>query len=207
MTTQAAEIAAVADDATGLIQVELAGGVIAEEAGHVTGGFELGVLGVALLAAEGIIDIGVADDAIGHTGHGGGGDLIGLVQAAMAGLAGVLGIQVAADIADRPEVSLLIDGIGNHWRDVAHLEMQHVRERGEAGDGRSGDLDIRVAGTANGFDGQQVVGHLGAAGSRGVTGDTLQVEAEVEFVRKGRGRGSGCRAPGEQNEGERPHPL
>ena len=79
VAAQAAELAAMADDATGLIEVEFAGGMVAQEAGHVVSGLEVGVLGVALFASEGIVDFGVADDAIGHLGHGGRGDLLRLM--------------------------------------------------------------------------------------------------------------------------------
>ena len=68
MTAQATEVPAVADHATGFVQTEFAGSVVAEETGDVAGGFEGGVLGVALFAAEGVVDFGMADDAIGHFG-------------------------------------------------------------------------------------------------------------------------------------------
>ena len=59
---------AVADYATGFVQTEFAGSVVAEKAGDMAGGLERGVFGVALFAAERVVDFGMADDAIGHFG-------------------------------------------------------------------------------------------------------------------------------------------
>ena len=84
------------------------------------GGLERGILGVALLATEGIVDFGMADQAIGHLRHGGRGDHSGLREPAMAGLAGVRRVQMAADVAWRLEVIPLVDGGGNQRRQVAH---------------------------------------------------------------------------------------
>jgi hypothetical protein len=137
------------------------------------GGFEGGVFSVALLATEGIVDFGVADQAIGHLRHCGRCDLIGFPQAAVAGFAGVLGVQVAAYIAGRLEVRLFIDGSSDGLRHVAHFEMLGVAEEGDAGLGRRRDLGILVALEADGFRRQQVVRCLGAGGGRGVAGYAL----------------------------------
>src|ERR1035437_794758 len=99
VTPQTAEIPPVANHTTGLVQVQFAGSMVAQKTGQMTGGFERSALGVALLATEGIVDFGVADQTIGHLGHGGGGDLDGVLQSAMAGLAGILRVQMAAYIA------------------------------------------------------------------------------------------------------------
>lgn len=90
MTPQTAEFSAVTHHTTGLIQAQFTGSMAAKETGHMAGGFELGVLGVALLATEGIVDPGVTNQTVGHLGHDGGGNLVGFRQPAMAGLAGVL---------------------------------------------------------------------------------------------------------------------
>lgn len=63
---------------TGLVQIQFPRSMAAEETGHMAGGFERGVLEMALLAAKGIIDFGVAYQTICHLGHGGWGDMIGL---------------------------------------------------------------------------------------------------------------------------------
>jgi hypothetical protein len=160
VTSQTSEIPPVTNHTTGLIQVQFAGGMVAEETGQMAGGLERGVLGVALLATEGIVDFGVTHQTIGHLGHGGGGDPVRLQQSAMAGLAGILRVQMAADVARRLEVVLLVDGGGKKWRQVAHLEVQGVVETGDAGRWRRRDLSILVALEADGFRGQQVVGRI-----------------------------------------------
>ena len=170
-------------------------------------GFERGTLGVALLATEGIVDFGVTDQTIGHLGHGGRSDPIGLCQPAMAGLAGIRRVQIAADVARRLEVAPLVDGGGQQRGHVAHFEVLGVAEKGDTGAWRRGDLDIviliPVALQADGLRGQQVVGRLGAAGGRRVTGDALQFQREVELVREGIGVGGGAR---QKNDGELFHP-
>jgi hypothetical protein len=91
-----------------------------------TGGLKRGVPGMALLATEGIVDFAVADDAIGHLGHGGRRYLIGFREPAMAGLAGILRVQMAADVARRLQVGLLVDGSRKYRRQVSHLEVLGV---------------------------------------------------------------------------------
>jgi hypothetical protein len=86
--------------------------MIAEETRQMARGFERGALGVALLAAKGIVDFGVAHQTIGHLGHDRRGDPIGLRQPAMAGLAGIRRIQIAANVARRLEVAPLVYGGG-----------------------------------------------------------------------------------------------
>ena len=159
--------------ATGLVQVQFTGGMVAEETGQMAGGFERGVLGVALLAAEGIVDFSVTDDAIGHLGHGSRSDLVGFLQTAMARLAGVLGVQMAADVAWRLEVALLVDSSGQNRRNVAHLEVLGVAERSDTGLGRLRDQSILVAGEADGLSGQEIIGRFGAGGGCGVAGSAL----------------------------------
>ena len=61
---------------TGLVQVHFARRMVAEETGQMAGGLERSVLGVALLATEGIVDFGVTHQAICHLGHVGTGDLL-----------------------------------------------------------------------------------------------------------------------------------
>ena len=149
-------------------------------------GFERGVLGVALLATEGIVDFGVAYQTIRHLRHGGESDPIGLRQPAMAGLAGIRRVQIAADIARRLEVGVLVYGGGKQRRHVTHFEVLGVAKEGDAGLWRRGDLNIvipiLVTLQADGLRGQQVVGRLGAGGGSRVTGDALQLQGQVEFM-------------------------
>ena len=207
VTPKTAEIPAVTNHTTGLVQVQFAGCMVAEETRQMARGFERGALGVALLATEGIVDFGVAYQTIGHLRHGGRGNPIGLRQPAMAGLAGIRRVQIAANVARRLEVVPLVDGGGKQRRHVAHFEVLGVAKEGDEGLWRRGDLDIviliPVTLQADGLRGQQVVGRLGAAGGRRVTGDALQFQREVEFMREGIGVG---RAARQKNDGQLFHP-
>ena len=208
MTPKTAEIPAVTNRTTGLVQLQFAGCIVAEQTRQVAGGFERGALGVALLAAKWIVDFGVAYQTIGHLRHGGASDPIGLRQPAMAGLAGIGRVKITADVARWLEIIPLVDGGGKQRRHVAHFEVLCVAEEGDdAGLSGRGDLDIviRIAVTwqADGLRGQQVVGGLGAGGGRRVTGDALEFQGEVEFMREGIGVG---RAPRQQNYGQMFHP-
>ena len=89
MTPKTPEIPSVTDHTTGLVEVQFAGCMVAQETRQMARRLELGVLGVALLAAEGIVDFVVAYQTIGHLRHGGRRDPVGLLQPAMTGLAGI----------------------------------------------------------------------------------------------------------------------
>ena len=52
----------------------------------VAGGLEWRVLGVAVLATERRIDLGMADEAIGHLRQGRSRDVVGILEPAVAGL-------------------------------------------------------------------------------------------------------------------------
>ena len=208
MTAQAPEFPAVANDTAGLIEIQFAGSMVAEETRDVAGRLESGAFGMALLAAKGIIDFGMANQAICHLGHGGKGDLRRLRQAAMAGLAGVRCIQMAADVARRLKVGFLIDGGSQQRRDVAHLEVLGVAEEGDARRRRRRDPGILMALEADRFRGQQVVRCLGAGGGRGVAGGALEFQREVQLMRKRRAEGRTPRhTPRDQQDGEPFHPL
>ena len=170
MTAQAAKIGAVTDYATGFVQVQLAGSVVTDEVGHMTGRFEVGVFGVAFLATKGVIDVAMADDAISHFRHVGGTDLYRIRQAAVAGLAGIAGVEVAAQVAGGLKVGLLVDGGGDDGRDIAHFEVQGVAKGYDAGVAGRGDVAALVAGGAGGLDGKEIVGRFGAGGGRAVAG-------------------------------------
>jgi len=113
MATQAAELAPVAHRTGGFVEVQLPGRVVVEEARNVGGRFQRGIFGVALFAAEGCVDLGVADQAVGHLRHIRRAHLIRLLHPAMAGLAGISGVQVGPDVLGRLEVSFPVDGRGD----------------------------------------------------------------------------------------------
>src|ERR1035441_6073138 len=144
VTPETAETSAVTDHTTGLVEVQFAGCIVAQETRQMARRFERRALGVALLATEGIVDFGVAYQTIGHLRHGGGGDAIGLRQPAMAGLAGIRRVQMAADVARRLEIVPLVDGGGKLRGHVAQFEVTGVAEEGDAGARRRGNLDIRI---------------------------------------------------------------
>ena len=148
VTSEAAEIGTVADGATGLVEVQVAGAVGAHEARYVVGRLEVIAFSVALLAAERVVDLAVADKAIGHFRHVGGGDLRTFFQGSMASLAGVGSVQVAADIARGLEVLFLVDSGGDGGGQVAHFEVLLVAEMNHSGGRRTRDVARFVAGLA-----------------------------------------------------------
>ena len=188
MTAQTAEIPAVTDHTTRLIQVQFAGGMVAEETGYMTGGLQRGILGVALLATEGIVDFGVTDDAIGHLGHGGRRDVVGFRKSAVAGLTGIRRVQMAADVARRLQVGLLVDGSRKYRRQVSHLEVLDVAKGHDSARRRRRNLHLLMALAANRVRREQIVGCLGAGRGRRVTGDALQLQAKMELMRERRSR-------------------
>jgi hypothetical protein len=188
VTPQAAEIPAVTDHTTRLVQVQFAGRMVAEKARYVIGWLQRGVPGVTLFATEGIVDFGVADDAIRHLGHASRGDLVGFGQSAMTGLAGILRIQMAPDVARGLKVSLLVNRCCKNRRQIPHFEMLGVAKCHNPARRGCGNLRILMALAADGLGGQQIVGCLGAGGGRSVAGGALQFQAKVELMREGRGR-------------------
>ena len=124
-----------------------------------TGRLEVSCLGVAFLAAERVLDLVVAHQAIGHLRHVDLAHGVRFFQAAMASFAGVPGVEMATDVAGVGEVVLLIDRGSENGRDVAHLEMERVAEVRHRGRGWRGDPDLAllVAGGARGFRREQIV--------------------------------------------------
>src|ERR1017187_8179057 len=115
---------------------------------------------------------------------------------------------MAADVAGRLEVGLLIDGSGQDWRQVAHLEVLGVAEEGDARRRRRRDPGILMALEADRFRGQQVVRRLGAGGGRGLAGGAVEFQREVQLMRKRRAEGRTPRhTPRDQQDGEPFHPL
>ena len=173
MATQAAEVAAVANDATRFVEVELAGGVVADEVGGMADRFEVGVFGVTLLATKGVIDIAMADNAIRHLRHGGSAGLLGFGEAAVASLARIAGVEVTADVPGGLKVGLLVDGGSSERRQITHFEVQGVIERFDAGLTGRGNVTVLMAWCAHGFSGQQIVGGQGAGDGWSVAGGAL----------------------------------
>ena len=68
MAAEASEFPAVTDDAGLLIEVGFAAAVEVDIFGVVAGGLELLGWEVALLAGEGDVDFGMANEAVGHLG-------------------------------------------------------------------------------------------------------------------------------------------
>ena len=209
MTAQTAEPRPVADRATRFIKVHLAGTVGRDESFYVTGRFEVIVLGVALLATERVVDLVVADDAVRHFRHVERRNLGAVRHSAMAGIAGVVRVEVLSDIARRLEIGFLVDRLGDHRCDVAHLEMLLVAEMSHPGGWRIRNLPRLVARPAGFLFGQQIVRRSGAGGSRRVARAAARFQFQVELMRKG--RGIRCRAPdrdhlsGDLNGAKPPH--
>jgi len=182
--------------------MQLAGAVGVHEPLRVAGRLELGVLGVAVFATEGWIDLRVADQAIGHLRQGCASDLVGFLQAAVASLAQVFGVQVAADIAGRLEVIAVVDGGGDEGRGAAHLKMQRVAEFGQTrgGRGRNRDLAILVTREADALRGQEIVLHFGAGRGRGVALHAFEALAQMDAMGKGRGAAGSATRDGKKQE-------
>src|ERR1035441_4878183 len=109
VTPETAETSAVTDHTTGLVEVQFAGCMVAQETRQMARRFERRALGVALLATEGIVDFGVAYQTIGHRRHGGGSAAIGLRQPGMAGLAGIRKIEKATHVTRQLEIVPFVD--------------------------------------------------------------------------------------------------
>jgi hypothetical protein len=167
-------------------------------------GFQLGILGVALLAAKRVIDLAMADQAIGHLGHGGGRDLAGLLQTAVAGLAGVLGIQVGPDIANRLQIGLFINRGGEDGGHISHLQVQGMIEEGDTGWSRRGNLNVLVTVLAGLLFREEIVRRFGAGRGGSMASGAFQFEAQVELMGKGR-RVYGAQNPKKNYEAL--HPL
>lgn len=192
MTAEAAEIGTVADSATGLVEVQVARAVGAHESSYMADRFEVIAFSVALFATERVVDLAVANEAVGHFGHVEGGDLGTFFQGSMTGMAGVSSVQVAADIARGLEVLFLVDGGGDGGGQVAHFEVLQVAEMSHRGGRGTRDVARFVAGLAGFWAGEQVVGWGCTGGGCSVTGGALNLQLEMELMRKGRGDCGRC---------------
>jgi hypothetical protein len=146
-----------------------------EKTGDVARGFQAGVPDVAGLATEGIIDLVVANQAVGHLRHSRRGDMAGLFQPAVACLAGISGIQVTPNVPGRLEIRFLIDRSSDQWSRVAHLQMLRVTEPGYPRGWRSRDFRLLVTLEAHGLSRKKIVFHLCACRCGRMTGGALQL--------------------------------
>lgn len=107
-----------------LIEVQLAGAVVREEPLVMARRLKDHRLGVASGATVGRVDLSVADQAIGHLRQRRPRHRFALFHPAMAGGAWRLCVvEVAADVAGRGQVGLVVDRTCNQLRDVAELQM------------------------------------------------------------------------------------
>ena len=92
MTAQAAKVGPVAHGASGFVEVEVACAMCAHEALYVIGRLEVITLGMTLLAAERVVDLAMADQAVRHPRKISSGERGRILHPAMTGGAGVGGI-------------------------------------------------------------------------------------------------------------------
>ncbi len=100
-----------------------------DKSSSVIGGKQFDALVVAIGAREWVIDFGVADDAVGHLRH-----MRFLhnrhafIQAAMAGDATIFRIKKTSDVTRLAKILIAVDGRGDFFGGIAHLEMLLVIE-------------------------------------------------------------------------------
>ena len=176
------------------IQVQLAGGMVVQKMGGVVGGLEGGGFGVTIRATEGRIDLGVADQAIGHLWKGSASDGVGFLQTAMAGFAGIPGVEHGADGAGGLEVIAVIDSGCEERRHAAHAQMEGVAEFVHRAPAQAAS-GLMTAG-AQGGRREEIVLRAGALLRGGMAGDALELQREMNAVREGRGVEGG----GKENE-------
>ncbi len=69
VASHAREVCAMAGQAGGFVQIQPAGGVLVNESAVVGGGPEIGAFQVTRFATEGVVDFGVAYEAVRHPGE------------------------------------------------------------------------------------------------------------------------------------------
>jgi hypothetical protein len=147
---------------------------------YVIGGLEVTAFFMALLTAEGILDLIVADEAIGHSWHIRRRDLNALFETAVASLAGVGPVEVPAGVARRLKVLTLVDRGGDHWCEIAHLYVLLVVEMSHVGGRRTSDLPAALmAGQTDLLVGKQIVLWLGAGCRSRVTGLAAELQLQM----------------------------
>ena len=144
---------------------------------------------VALLAAEGQLDLVVAYQAVGHLRKIRAAHRFGCVNAPMTGEARIGAVQVLANVAGRRKILNAIDRLCNHWRDVSKLQMLFMAEMREQRLGRLGNRDALMARPANSRRGQIVVFHARAMCDRCVTTGAIRFQLQMHAMRKRRSRG------------------
>ena len=120
------------------------------------------------------------------------------------------GIQMAADIAGRLQVRLLVDRRGDHRRDVAHLEVLRVAEMRQRGStGGAGICGIRHGiGGRRLLAGSRLSEALVLRGGGGVAGRRTPVSSlGGAYARRARRQHPQPRPSASRIEGERSHPL
>ena len=126
MTTHAREVCAVAGQAGGFVQTQLARGVLVNESAGVGGGFEVDAFQVTRFATEGVVDLGVADQAVRHLGEIGFTRQFGLLESPVASLAGVFRIEMTADVPVLSQIGAAIERGRDQRRKVAEFEVKLV---------------------------------------------------------------------------------
>ena len=193
MTAHAGERPAVADHAGSLVQLEFARGVRVHKIRRVAGGLQAcDIFAVTSLTTERVLDLAVANQTIRHLRKRRMRYLVGFFQASMTCLAAIARIQVAANVAGRLQIVVLINRQCQQRRHIAHLQMQGVAESGDAEvagavRGRGRNLGFPMAFQADFLSGQEVVLNARAGCGRWMTALALEFQLEMQPMRKRRG--------------------
>lgn len=194
MAAEACESEPVAGGAGCLIQIQFARTVVREEALDVTRRGKLHCLRVAGGAGIGRIDLGMANEAVGHLGQIGVCNHFRFFQAAVTGDAGVLvAFEMAADVGwgFGGKVVFLVDSGCDHLRHVAELKVLLVAEAADLRGFRlANDEPAEVTAHAGGLVGKIVVLYLGAGSDGGVAVRALRNHFQVELMREIRSLGA-----------------
>ena len=97
VASHAGEVRSVARQTRSLVELDLAGCMLVDKRAGVIGGTQLDAFEVALLATEGIIDFGMAHEAIRHLRQVCFARQIGFLETAMARLAGICTVEALTD--------------------------------------------------------------------------------------------------------------
>ena len=152
-------------------------------------GHQLHRFRVAKLAAIRRIHLCMTDQAIRHLRHGGSAHPVGFLQPAMTSLAGARPAQMRTNIAGRREILPGIDGGLQHRRDIPEFQMQRVVESIQWRSRRGGNGSILMALEADLFLRQQIVTDARALRGRRVAVRALQLQFQMNAMRKRRALG------------------
>jgi hypothetical protein len=111
-----------------LVELKFAGTVQIGEMLGVAGRPQGSVFGVTILATERHLDLGMADEAIGHLREVRMSHLVRFFQPAVARFARISCMEMLPDVPGRLEVILMIDRARNVARDIAHAKVQRMAE-------------------------------------------------------------------------------